>query len=262
VTKNLPYLLLGLSLFLFGGCSIKEDRIDCPCYLKIFFQKDIKSAVTLTVIGKDKTYFERTSIIPSNYPKGYTLVVPKDRYDISCIGGQSYCQLDSNKVVVSSGKQYDKLFLWSDFNLPCTDENSSDTVNLHKQFCKLTINLVHADTMKTYPYLLRAESSFIGVGIYSLEPVSGFFRCIPTEPSTFVRTIILPRQGNGEMTLVFTDIASGKSYPLDLASIFSKNEYDWKATDLKDVDITIDFATPTIGIVINDWTEILMNYEI
>lgn len=247
---------------LLGGCSIKEDRIDCPCYMKIFFQKDIKGAVTLTVRGENKAYFERASIIPSDYPKGYSLAIPKDRYNISCIGGQSFCQLDSNKVVASSGKQYDKLFVWSDFNVACTDENSFDTVNLHKQFCKLTINLAHADSMKTYPYSLKAECSFIGVGIYSLEPVYGFFRCIPAVHSEFVRTIILPRQGNGKMMLIFTDIDTGKSYSLDLASIFRHHKYDWKAIDLKDVDITIDFAIATAGIVIKDWTVILMNYEI
>jgi hypothetical protein len=262
VSNKLSYLIFGLSFFFLAGCSVKEDRAGCPCYLKIHFQQDLKGEVTLTVKGKMNPYYKRATFITSDYPEGYLLTLPKDRYDISCIGGQTHCQLDSSEVVIPSGKNYDKIFAWLDLDVACLRENCSDTVILHKQYCQVNINLAHSDTMKTYPYMLEAQGSYVGLEINFLNPIPGAFRCTPSEPSAFSRTIILPRQGEGNLTLKFTDKTTGKTYPLDLHSIFRQKGYNWNATDLKDVEMTIDFASPQMGIVINDWTEILMNYEI
>jgi hypothetical protein len=262
VIKRLSYLFLGLSLFLLGGCSVKEDRIDCPCFLKICFQKDVKSAVTLTVKGEKKSYFERINVLPSDYPNGYTLEVPKDRYDISCINGQALCNLDSSIVIIPTGKNFDRLYGWSDLKVDCLGESTVDTVKLHKQYCKLTITLIHADTLKTYPYSMNIRGSYVGMGIYSLKPVKGVFKCSPEEPSEFVRSIVFSRQDKGDLVIDFTEKLTGKTYSYDLSSLFNEHGYDWNAEDLKDVDITLDFATPRIGIKVNDWIEIYLSYEI
>ncbi len=250
------------------GCSIKEDRFPCPCWLVLAPEENAgrEGAFTLEVYPDDGSgEGERellrdlswASVLDGDYEirvrRGNKRLViregiPEEHVSLTAAIIPEGCEADSLRVCVLSAE--------------CLGEEVVVPVRPLKQWATLFLKMETGGT-GSYPYDLRLRGTFDGLDLLSLEPHRGPFRFSP-EPrgkdgSEF--RVRLPRQGDHSLALELRLKGSpSDSEPVDtlpLGEWIASSGYDWSAAELDDIYIGVDYARAGVHVTVNDWETVI-----
>lgn len=245
-------LLIGAAIALPGlvSCSIKEDRIPCPCYLEVSFEdrEHIKDPVSLTGWTSEQMF--DVDINTVDYPDTYTQKVEKTMIAFGAAEGMVSCRQDGHFINVPLGCECDSLYAFID-NIDCTGEMAYTTVKFHKQFATVYLNIGKSSSqMKDYSFVV--ESNSCGFDMLTYDGVEGEFRCEPETLNGNVIQFRLPRQVDDGLS-VTVRYSGGQSASFPLGTYIRKIGYNWSAEDLQDIFITLDIVNGKISVGVADW---------
>ena len=233
----LPVLLA----FLFWGAScsqlVKEDRRDCPCYLRINLSGLRKYPVYLSVTGAGTYKVERDTVLQ--------LPVSRKGVDIQAVSGMQPGA--DGRIRIPYGSACPELYIYHE-HLRADSDTARVTVQLHKQFCTLRL---HFDGPEGWgePYGAGVRGRVEGLYTDGL-PFAGDFRCSLDDSYT----VRIPRQAPEEELWMDVTMPDRILRSFALGSYMLKAGYDWNATDLRDLDLDIHLSISELRLSSGSWS--------
>ncbi len=260
-TAKLMVLTAGLATAL--SCTVKEDRMACPCFLTEEF-----SGAETAMAGRDPWIslldghgrkVAQHSIHPDMMREGkrYVARVPKDIIGVTVLyGNRHYSPSEKNDaMVLGSGFEADSLYAHA-ATVDCIRETARDTVRLFKQWCTLELRLEGSEAWR--PYFFEIHGNWNAFSLRDLSAVQGPLCCIPRKTGATTFEVRLPRQGDASLTLqVYETDAFGlpaeMKYEYPLGTLLESHGYDWNRKGLDNAIITIDYAKADVYVQIAPW---------
>ena len=245
--RRLVYVALTVALAM--SCSIKEDRTDCPCRLVLDFSEIDTSIVKyLDVLAtNDGDVAFRDRVLAEDFKDEYVRDVPHGemRVNVWCLGEERID--DEHGVVIPYGCECPVLYMRS-FVADTRDQLCRETVQVHKNFCRLTVLVEGAEE---FLYSLTFKGNVDG---YSLDglPSEGDFACVAYPGESGNLQAGLPRQVDASLVLEVDDGTSVlKTFAL--GEYIVNGGYDWTAEVLEDVTVTLNYQMTYVKISISGW---------
>lgn len=267
--SDLLRMLAVLSLCAVSGCSIREDRTDCPGRLVVVMPVDER----LRMLGQGCTEAQLRltddggSVVAegmfdlASLDEQYSFELTPGAYGVGvCCMADELC-LGAEGVGIPEGEEFPPLYLsYRQCEVSGAAGETRDTVRLHKQWCTLTVEDV---TMPTDSHVLQqvsVEAKVCGCGydgslmhgqygfsVWMKRGEEGFPNC----------SMRIPRQESGEgMTLAVRSQSEGgavveRYFPL--GGMLDDAGYDWRAEDLEDVTVRLDFSASNVVLETDSW---------
>lgn len=248
-----PYLLLWLV-----SCTVKEDRRVCPCALEVSFHDSVTDKDSVILLGWSEEELFDVRIDTEDYPEVYTQNTPRKIVSFGAIKGMGISIKIGHQLVTPEGHECDSLYAYSEV-IDCTGETAHTIVKFHKQFATIHIGIVNTNyNPDDYSFVVTSHSC--GIDILNYDAVAGDFRCEPYLYSEKEYRCRVTRQADDSLTLTAIHHTGDKAV-FPLGKYISSIGYDWKATELQDVYITLDMSRGKIGVGIADW-EIVEDFEL
>lgn len=257
-----PFFLTALLVAL-TSCSIKEDRLECPCRLSVntsslsrLFSPAQLGNRTLDVAGFDREeriVFDR--FVAGSRPIEYDRKVKRERLAVAgvCSDREPVYDASGRVLSVSEGNQSDSLYVGT-VEVDASGETACVSVNLHKQFTTLSISSI-SDWEVPDDCMVEVSGLCAGFDILTLKPLSGNFR-YRTSFGSGKASLRLPRHDNDDILLSIYSLSDGKPYLSDfpIGSEMTSAGYDFNSVDLADVDLSVNLITGSFHIIVREWS--------
>lgn len=240
-----------LSLMAIPGCSIKEERDECPCRLFLDLQSVDRIDQTpclLRIISDDG--FEYSTVIGGrDFQDTYIIDVPRTGLDVVVwSGADGY--MDEQGISIPLGNGCPPVYVHSS-RVDAAGESVCDTICLRKNYCILNVSIdspAGVDGM-----MVRGEvDGYDRTG----NPHNGEFRIyFQSDASNFASgRFNIPRQDDRSLYLdVFESDGMVKTFPLhEYISAFG---YDWEERDLNDLNMHLNYTTAGVVVSVKVWDE-------
>lgn len=253
--KSFRYSVILLVLVVLASCSVKEDRSDCPCWLRLDLHPclDVTGDVYVTAWDDDgeNRYF-RNKVHVLDYASYYDQDVPRGLIHINVYTSPVTNVEENHRIIVPLGEDFDPLYVYSNY-VDCDDEFYVDTVRLHKQFANVFIKLEKSEK-EDYPYEFFIESNVCGVDMFTLLPIEGKFRYDIPFNKEDVGMFTLSRQFENTDALTLNIRNKGVTIEtINLGEMARAMGYSWETESLEDLYIGVDYADSEVSISISDW---------
>ena len=247
----LAALVLAPLAALLTSCSVKEDREPCPCYVCIGFEDREFINRDVCVMGWRGTELFRREIDVKEYDPYWVTAVHKGQLLVSACMGLDERNGRDHYAVVPLGSQCDSLYAYAEIADATGDEVVVNAV-LHKQFATVHVDICKSvQEMKDYRF--RVDGNSCGFDLLDFSPVPGTFMYEPkAEAGARIVDFRLPRQADNSLSLtVWRQDEEIGSFPI--GQYIAKQGYSWKAQDLQDIYVTVDFIIGYVIIGVDDW---------
>lgn len=272
--RSLLIVLSAVSALLVS-CSIKEDRSECPCRLRL----DL-SPVDANVVGgklllsiRNEDGFSYSDTVDLSVGTGLLEVkVPRTGVRVNLWSCEAADFVGEDGLVIPFGDECPSVRMFSSYvDTDC--ETCTETVGIIKNYCRLTVMMDESD--KYWPYELNVSGNIDGYRIDGTPRTGEFSHYLvpPDEVSSTKKEAQLPRlednlPGNREAALVRElslprqKDASLKLSVLEKTSVLKtfalgnyicQSGYDWTAENLQDIVVKIDYACTRVSIVVGPW---------
>ena len=240
-----------LAAALCAGCSVKEDRTPCPCWLDIDVSLCERQGETVSLKGwntQRPVFGERLHV--ADWPDCWEVTVPKGTIHYTAYTGFDRCLLSGQDMIIPEGEQCDELWAYH-ASVICEGEDARDRVVPHKQYATVTVKLTQEPEGKLET-LVTSRSA--GMSLEDLSPAMGLFRYLAPQNPEGLFTFRLPRQGDGSLEMEL--LRDGSHYEtFALGELIARTGYDWTAEDLDDIFIGVDFYRSQVTIEITGWEQ-------
>ena len=248
-------LLAGVSLG--QACSVKEDRIPCPCLLMLdFCCPDVsETRSTGLMVTSNEELVWRDTVDVDRVGNGYAVSVPRSALHVRAWAGTAGLANEAG-LVIPLGHDCPRVYM-HDSDIRATGEYVYETVTLRKNHCVLTITTEGDGKISTGIRLRGNVAGYDAVG----KPLCGEFEFPLTYGGiTEGYTAVLPRQADASLMLEIED-GHGDYKALALGRYIVSSGYDWSSPDLEDISVTLDYALTEVRLVVNGW-ESVYKYDI
>lgn len=249
--RTLPIFLAVLAI----SCSVKEDRISCPCRLSIDLSDASEYHGTVGIYIRDETDLIYSEEI-SPMKRLVTCEVTRKSLNVIAIQGLAENEINGRNVIIPYGKDSDCIMIHTE-TVNCIDDDKYTKAEFRKNWTKLTIE--HPDG-KDYPYRFQIKSHVSGFDIKTLNPVYGSFLARMHQNSgNHTYSICLPRHDviipqDGYLTLQIIDKSDGNVVEeKNLHELIRISGFDWARRNLDDISIYIDNVRSFVSITVTDW---------
>ena len=254
--RKMMFHVIAYMVFLaFGvGCSVKEDRGDCPCRL-ILGISDVKirsnDCLELQVTSENGDVICSEKLDSASLCRELSMDVPRTSLRVMAwCGGEGMASEDG--LTIPLGSQCPQIYTYSS-ELDAKGEECRDTLRMRKNHCVMSVSFRRKDEEVVSLSLRGNVSGYDAEGI----PVEGaFLASVIRDPSVTMgcHQVVVPRQNGGELILdVGDDDGKIKSFPL--SECIAASGYDWTAPDLPDLMVTIDYVLTNVTLEIQGWDE-------
>lgn len=240
--------LLGLA-----SCSVKENRVPCPCYLNVSFsdREHIRSEVTL--LGWNVSELFRADIDVEEYNPYWVKPVRKGVFYLTALKGLENGSDASHYAMIKEGHQADSLYAFHTEVHAVDNEVFADVV-FHKQFATVFFD-IRKTTEQMKDFRFRIRGNVAGFDLLNYAPVPGVFDCsaVAGEDGR-VTSFRIPRQMDTSITIeIFYKGESLGVFPL--GKYIERLDYNWNAEDLQDIYVTFDLVFGQIIISVEGWED-------
>lgn len=254
--------ILGMAvLSLAPGCSVKEDRIECPVYVTVLTDEFVRLGMNEGLVSFSGTrVIDREDVsFLSILRSGYRQACPREFARAAVFSGAENYILVEESMRVLPGCQAGLLWAYGESFCAKSDEYVIDATP-HKQYCLVQFLFDDSPTAAPdYPWRFRIRAACSGMDIYTLEPLEGdYSACVgPNAVGTWYG--VIPRQKSNDLLLEVYLPEEGHEdrgridYVIDLGAKFEAMGYDWTAEDLRDVSVKVGFASAGITVSVQDW---------
>lgn len=239
---------IAAGLLCMAACSVKEDRMECPCRLVL----DLHDVDT-SVIKEADVYVEVSrgfvfnEVMDSCYlGNEYVMSVPKGRVYVWAYGGADEYSPGPEGLKIPYGEDCPEVYMHCS-SFDALQEKAVEKISMLKNHAVLT---VHLQSEYTSAYEMAITGNVDGYDAEGRSREGGFRYEMSFEDG--VGKVVLPRQADASLKL---EILDGN----DTFRVFSIGEYivssgyDWTRDNLDDITMTLDYALSSVGFRINDW---------
>ena len=230
------------------GCSIKEERGDCPCRLFLDFTSvDVSLRDSLSVFITSAGGFSYEAVVDKE--DTFVIKVPRTDLQIVVWSGDSGCVNEGNMIIP---KWNECPRVYAHFNrLHADGEAVYETVRLRKMHCLLTLDFEEPYDV-AYMVIRGNVNGFDRYGY----PSKGDFRVegqVGTG-SDIPFTFCVPRQYGDPLYLDVVD-SEGSLRTFPLHEYIRIVGYDWSAPDLKDLILKLYLTKKKVSVTVMGWKE-------
>lgn len=243
------FSLLALMMLFLVGCSVKEQRDECPCRLVLdFAQTDISSVEELRVSLADDSglVYEKCTDVEDFFPE-YVISAPREELSLMVCSDDRDCFEASRGLVIPQGKDCPRLYMYC-ADVDCRQETVRDTVRMNKNHCVVDIYMGYDGS---FEYQLCVKGNIDGYGLDG-RPRKGRFSYSPSQGSDGGYTVSLPRQVDSSLLLEIDD-GTEVLKTFALGEYIEAGGYDWNAPDLEDLTVHVNWAVTTVSITVSGW---------
>lgn len=270
-------LITFLGLLFITSCSVKEHRVNCPCYAYVnideFLEAGFHDAIVSFSSG-DLLYRNKVRLAPYE-GCGFEQEMPRRLGKNAIIGGIKNSQISRDSLLTPYGLECDPIWLYSQ-NIDCIDKDRVfvEAVPL-KQYCKLNIIVDGIDEDEEQKMGFRITALCNGLDLYSMSVLEGGYSAIAKQSSKYLYNVRIPRQKTNVLTLEILEYSSEDkdiegvdakasdelgakpkvNYSVKLGELFKQSGYDWNSPNLMDMSILIDYSNPILKIEIGNWMD-------
>lgn len=239
-----------LPLFLLVGCSVLEDRTQCPCHIVFDFSDQANyCADSIAVALQSGGYNSSFVVYCPSYEDLVRMDVPsRSVLNVSALGASS-AELDNDKrLVIPVGEQCPQAYMFTS-QYDISAEDASVYVKLHKNYCGISVSFSSPS-----PDLYDMEVSGNVCGYFGDgSPLPGKFSYSPSFDENSMSFFCIPRQVDGSLRLGI-QYGNGPVRYFALGNYILESGYDWTKEDLDDIVVCIDYAATEIRITVDDWS--------
>lgn len=250
------YIIICIGIVLLQSCSVKEDRIRCPCWMSV----DIANEESTSNAHNDGNIFlrMRCNADPTldwrefQMTQSVSIASENLEYEVPR-GAVGVSAVNHARLNIPIGEQMDSLYgFFKMFNTRC--ESTLCKVKLHKEFC--TLSFVFGRTIYQTSYKIEVHSNVNGVSEWDLLPLEGKFKFAPTlDNGTY--SVRVPRQidNSMEVLLLYKDEIVER---LPIGEYIARSGYDWSAESLSDIHLKLDLESLIVTVSVSDWNEVVV----
>lgn len=244
-------ILLALLLLIpLSGCSVKEDRGDCPCQLYVHSDIDLPPGdVLVSVIQRGKVVNQGTMTREEIYEGGRCFSVPREMSVITFFSGISaMVPLSEGRLMQREGCECDELWSFSEYADVRGDEYHHHGTP-HKNFARLSI----AFAGSVGNAVIHVCGTTNGYDILDSKPLRGSAES-PLSPSSREREYMVrvPRQVDDSMALR-VETPGSDSRMIAIGEMIRQSGYNWEEEDLLDIRMTVDLSSSNVSLCVSDW---------
>ena len=231
------------------GCSIKEDRSECPSRL-ILDLSDVDTSFVKSLNVRavlDGEIVLQDKVVAKDFACDYVADVPHGELLVNVWGGGEGRASFNDGLIIPYGCECPPLYMHS-FEADTRGESFRQVVELCKNHCRLTVKM---DGVDQIPYSLTFKGNVDGYRQDGL-PSSGDFSCVAYPSGLGESDALMPRQLDSSLLLEVDDNSS-VSKVFAIGEYISASGYDWTEKDLKDVTICLDFYVTDMKITVQGW---------
>ena len=259
--KRTAFMLMMPLIAALSSCSVKEERIDCPCWLSVnlektrqrhpdISQKDVSIAMwSDDLIRREKVETGRYR----EYPY-YQRKVPRGMVMLSTYSGQEKMTVRGSALLIDRGRQCDSIYAYSN-SVDCSAEHAMDTPVLHKQFATVYIRM-SCNEEDLFSFGVRFRGNVNGFDTIDMTPLSGEFefRAFGEGRQGNIFSARIPRQRDDSLQM---EILSGDDIDdtVDIGRIIADSGYSWDDDDLDDIMLDIEHAGIVVNLQIIPWQD-------
>ena len=235
-----------------GSCSVKEDRLGCPCLLELDVSGGELDRDVFSVWEQGLELCDTLRLENGN--ASYECEIPKGRPTLAVWSGEDRCVRAGTCLTVPEGSEMDEIYAWSE-QVDSRAESISRKASLHRQFAYIHLTVAFQSGEES-PFLLRLCGNVAGLDLRSLAPVTGGFAVSFLPVVGDYHRICVPRQKDDSLVLEFRSRSDPQADP---EGIFPLGErirdagYDWNAPDLSDIYVDLDYVRAGISVRIEEW---------
>lgn len=235
-------------------CSVKEDRVPCPSYLKVSFEDRPHIDSRVGLLGWDSAELFRDTIDVADYDPYWIKAVRKGELTFSAYRSKGVdAAMKSHYVVSPEGFQADSLYGFHT-KVDVNEEVSYVNVSLKKQFCTVFLDIRRSAT-EMRDFTFRVNGNTCGFDVLNFEPVPGLFNFSATSPAgdRIVPFRIYRQMDDSISVIVYKMGGIVGSYPLGV--YIRRMGYNWDAEELQDIYVVVDLVEGQILISVEGWEE-------
>lgn len=231
------------------ACSVKENRMECPCRLILDF-RDVDTALceslNLLAVHDGEVLFI-DEILADRFAEEYVRDVPHGRVRVNVWAGDGDRIEQGQGIVIPYGCECPPVYMHS-FIADTDGESWREKVCLRKNHCRLTVMM---EGVEVIPYSLTFKGNVNGYRLDG-QPSSGDFSCVAYPAGACDSQALLPRQMDSSLMLEVDDGTSViKTFAI--GEHIEASGYDWTAVDLDDMTIILDYYVTHVKITIREW---------
>ncbi len=257
--------VLFAAVCIFAGCSIKEDRSQCPCILELDFSGNGRFDRLDFGVSSGDDFLYRDMVGNRDFGQPYRLEVPRsgvylnvysfassdgraDGYGggAAVMGETEFIDSDRTSLTIPLGRECPPVYMYSS-RIDTGKEMHSEYVLLRKNYSVLFIRLLSESAS---PLVLAVGGKIDGYGLDG-APEEGDFYVKPEVNEDGYCEVRIPRQKDGALRLTISD-EEGVLREFALGEYIIASGYDWTAADLEDVEMVIDYAKTGVVFSIKD----------
>lgn len=244
-------VISAVCLILCLSCSVKEDRMDCPCRLVLDLSANdtasVGSAVLLVNASEDFVYSD--VVEAGEFDEECVVLVPRGTVDVLAYSCDDGYVSGKEGLVIPYGEDCPEVYMHF-LSVEAVQEEVRADVVLRKNYCNATICVATDDE---FPYRLSLHGNVMGYGMDSSPAVGDFMYEFELDGDR-TGMASLPRQMDTSLKL---EVCSGA----EVLKVFALGEYiaavgyDWASDDLEDITLTLDYSLTGITISVGEWDE-------
>ena len=235
-------------ILLWTGCSVKENRRECPCRLFLDFSETDAEEVPyadLHVLSSEG--FHLVEHVGSGaFGEELVLHVPRRgaRVNAYC-GAEGYVSEDGS-MEIPYGSECPHVHMHSSY-VETDCEAAFEKVRVRKNYCLITVHVEEAD----FPYILDVRGEICGYGVDG-SPADGAFLFAMRPDGNGVCSVSVPRQVDNSLRL---DVDDGT----DVLKTFALGEYvtgsvfSWSGDCMGDITLGLDYSFSQFNFKIEGW---------
>lgn len=261
-SKPLRALVAVLSAFALYSCSVKEDRLECPCYLTLDFSyletaglmDDGFSNMDLVIVSDDG-FVDIQSWPLGGLVDEYCLPVPRSGVGILAVCSEGDVVLGENGLTIEDGDPCPRILTFNQRYVPSAGEDRL-AVTLHKNYCNISIRLKSSTEASVRPFQIKVDGDVNGLWPDG-TPKEGAFSYFSAPSFAGLCEAAVPRQKDSSLRLgiYFLDNDEIRSFPLGEYIIGSG--YDWSSVELEDISVEVDFSLSGLELSTTKWKKSL-----
>ena len=257
-------MLLAAAFAAAGGCTVKEDRRPCPCFLDLDYREMLAEDLLSGEPGNVETaVFQPGLACSSSYTTENCPQIEEhetERSQVRVVGVLSSRKLydfpsKGTLVTYEAGNEIDSVYVHVS-DIDCSGEDASCVLRPSKQFSTLFLTDEEGGGMlRSYNMVVKGNTC--GFDAFSLEAVSGDYLYTVQEFDRDGRiSVRIPRQADNGLVLEFYDKESYRHlFSAPLGQYLFDAGYDPGAGELLDYSFRINFEQTLVYLRIAAWDE-------
>ncbi len=241
-------LICLVGIMLGTGCSVKENRDECPCRLVLDFSEVDTSVIRHAdlIMTADDGFVFTDNMETGDFRQDYSVPVPRSEVNVEVWNGTEDMLTESG-LHIPFGEDCPPVYFHTS-TVDARGDSVRETIRMRKNHCRMTVNLNFMENSPREVCILGNVDGYMADG----TPSSGYFSYMLQGNADDGYCVILPRQSDNSMAMEISD-DTGVLKRFALGEYVVESGYDWSAPDLEDITVDIDIAFAGITLSIQGW---------